>query len=218
MDPVLTVVLILLGALVVLGAAILIVQMRRRPDRTAPAPPAPPRDPFADVGEINGDPRRLRAGDMVELGAERLWVRGTLRLSEGGSQWAEHFVDAGDTGGTGARRWLSVEEDPDLQLALWTGRPELDLVPGAPSLEVEGTRYRLSERGSASYRSEGTTGLRASGGMDYADYEADDGSLLSFERFDHGGWEAATGAPVSPGTLTVYPTSDGSGGPADGRG
>ncbi|MDA2806814.1 DUF4178 domain-containing protein [Nocardiopsis suaedae] len=206
MDTLTTVVLILLGALVVLGAAILIAQLRRR-DRPAPSAPPAPRDPFADVGDINGDPLALRAGDMIELGAERSWVRGTLRLSEGGAQWAEHFVDAQGTdtgGGQAARRWLSVEEDPDLQMALWTARPEVDLVPGPSSLELDGVRYRLSERGSASYRSEGTTGLRASGGMDYADYEADDGSLLSFERFDHGGWEAATGTPVQRGALTVY--------------
>lgn len=138
---------------------------------------------------------------MLDFGVERTWVRGTLRLSEGGWEWAEHFVEV-----EGERRWLSVEEDPDVQLVMWTGRPDLDLVPGPKHLDVEGVRYRLVERGSASYRSEGTTGLRESGGMDYADYEGPDGRYLAFERFDHGSWEASLGVDVALGSFTIYPS------------
>ncbi|MGI5120872.1 DUF4178 domain-containing protein [Marinactinospora thermotolerans] len=164
--------------------------------------PDAPQDPFADVAGTNGDPRSLKAGDMVEFGAERTWIRGTLRLSEGGATWAEHFLEV-----EGGRRWLSVEEDPDVQIAMWTGRPDLDLTPHSEVIELEGVRYRLTERGSASYRSEGTTGLRAQGGMDYADYEGPDGRLLSFERFDHGSWEPSLGETVHPGAFTIYPGS-----------
>ncbi|WP_040710890.1 DUF4178 domain-containing protein [Nocardiopsis potens] len=198
-----TVILFLLVAvLAIVVAALLVVLLRKRP-AAAPAAPEPPRDPFADIGETGGDPLSLRAGDMLEYGAEQAWIRGSLRLSEGGAVWAEHFIEV-----EGGRRWLSVEEDPDLQMALWTGRPDLELTPHGRTVELEGTTYRLTERGSASYRSEGTTGLRAQGGMDYADYEAADGSLLSFERFDHGRWEAATGTVVNRGDITVYPSTD----------
>lgn len=195
---------LLIAVLAVVVVALLVVLLRRRSAEGAPAARAPraPRDPFGDIGETGGDPRSLRAGDMLEYGAERAWVRGTLRLSEGGAVWAEHFIEV-----DGGRRWLSVEEDPDLQMALWTGRPDLELTPHGRTVELDGVSYRLTERGSASYRSEGTTGLRAQGGMDYADYEAADGSLLSFERFDHGRWEAATGTVVRRGDITVYPSS-----------
>ncbi|WP_460861850.1 DUF4178 domain-containing protein [Nocardiopsis coralliicola] len=205
--------LILLAALVVIAALlVLLLRQRPRPRTAAPAAPAARQDPFGDVGASGGDPLALRVGDMVEFGAERGWVRGTLRLSEGGSDWAEHFIHLDDRygtadevpGGSGPRRWLSVEADPDVQMALWTGRPEADLAPGPRTLDFEGRTYRLSERGTAAYRSEGTTGLRAQGGMDYADYEADDGALLAFERFDHGRWEAATGAPVHAGDVLIY--------------
>ncbi|ASU56681.1 MULTISPECIES: DUF4178 domain-containing protein [Nocardiopsis] len=193
--------LILIGVAVVIG--VLVYAQRAKKPKTAPEPPAPPRDPFADTGDSTaGDPRAIKAGDMIDWGTERTWIRGTLRLSEGGFTWSEHFLEV-----EGGKRWLSVEEDPDVELALWTGRPDLDIIPQGKSIELEGTVYRLQEKGTGSYRSEGTTGLKASGGLDYADYESDDGRLLSFERFDHGRWEASTGTKVAPGTFTIYPGS-----------
>lgn len=193
--------LLIVVAAIVVG--VLIYAQRSRKKQTAPAPPPPPRDPFADSGESTaGDPRALKAGDMIDWGVERTWIRGTLRLSEGGYTWSEHFLEVEE-----GKRWLSVEEDPDVELALWTGRPDLEIIPQGRSLEVEGVVYRLEERGSGSYRSEGTTGLKAEGGLDYADYESADGKLLAFERFDHGRWEVSTGTKVAPGTFTIYPGS-----------
>lgn len=195
-------VLLLLLVIAFLIGVLVYVQRSRRSASAEPSAPAAPRDPFADMTDTQGDPRRLKAGDMVEFGGDRSWIRGSLRLSEGGYTWAEHFLEVEE-----GKRWLSVEEDPDLEIALWTGRPELDLTPHGTTVELEGVRYRLNERGSASYRSEGTTGLPAQGGMDYADYASDDGRLLAFERFDHGRWEASTGVKVMPGSFTVYPGS-----------
>ncbi|MDA0567301.1 DUF4178 domain-containing protein [Streptomonospora sp. S1-112] len=196
---VLTLAAVAVAAAAIAVAVVVLRNARRRPPAAPPTPPAPA-DPFADIGETQGDPLRLKAGDMLDFGAERTWIRGTLRLSEGGAVWAEHFVEV-----EGGRRWLSVEQDPDVQMALWTGRPDLDLTPHGSEVELDGVRYRLTERGSASYRSEGTTGLRAEGGMDYADYESADGRLLSFERFDHGRWEPSTGVPLTRADFTVYP-------------
>ncbi|WP_285759558.1 DUF4178 domain-containing protein [Nocardiopsis ansamitocini] len=189
---------------VVVGVVVYLLGRSKKATVPAPATPQPkaPADPFAEVGGTEGDPRSLKAGDMVDFGVERSWIRGSLRLSEGGSVWSEHFLEV-----EGGRRWLSVEEDPDVQLVMWTGRPDLDLVPGPKRLEVDGVQYGLSERGTASYRSEGTTGLRERGGMDYADYKSRDGHHLSFERFDHGSWEASLGTSVAPGSFTIYPGS-----------
>lgn len=193
---------VILLTILIAAAVILISLLVRVRKTTAPSSdPTPLRDPFADSG-TQGDPRTIKVGDMLDIGAERVWVRGTLRLSEGGWEWAEHFVDEG---GTGQRRWLSVTEDPDVRMVLWTSRPDLNVVPGPATLTVAGITYRMVERGTASYRSEGTTGLRANGGMDYADYQASNGQRLSFERFDHGSWEASIGTDLAPGTVTIYP-------------
>ncbi|GAA3725408.1 DUF4178 domain-containing protein [Salinactinospora qingdaonensis] len=199
--------LALLVIIVVLIAVVIYLwRSRRKPSSDAASSTtsssSAPKDPFAGVAEIHGDPTTLKAGDMLDFGTERSWIRGTLRLSEGGSVWAEHFLEVDE-----GRRWLSVEEDPDVQMVLWTGRPELELTPHSDTIELEGVRYRLVERGTATYRSEGTTGLRSQGGMDYADYEGPDGKHLAFERFDHGGWEASLGTSLNEGDFTIYPGS-----------
>ncbi|CAL9452338.1 putative protein [Nocardiopsis dassonvillei] len=197
--------LLVIAALAVAVAAVIFAVRAalRSKTQTPPPPPRAPHDPFARTGDSTaGDPRTLKAGDMIDWGTERTWIRGTLRLSQGGYVWAEHFLEV-----EGGKRWLSTEEDPDLEMALWTGRPDLDLTPHGKKIELEGVTYRLEEKGSGSYRSEGTTGLKAQGGFDYADYEGEDGSLLSFERFDHGPWEVSTGTRVAEGTFTIYPGS-----------
>ncbi|MBB6173604.1 hypothetical protein HNR23_003664 [Nocardiopsis mwathae] len=174
------------------------------PGHAYPPPPQPahdaPRDPFADTTHTQGDPRTLKAGDMLDFGSDRTWIRGSLRLTEGRFTWSEHFLEVEQ-----GKRWISVQEDPGLELALWTGRPDLQLAPDAPTIDVDGSTFRLTERGSASYRSEGSTGHPAHGAMDYADYEGPGGRLLAFERFDHGPWEVSTGESVVPGTFTIYP-------------
>ncbi|WP_431872943.1 DUF4178 domain-containing protein [Nocardiopsis eucommiae] len=192
--------LILIAGIVI---AVLIYKQRSQAQKKD-TPPPPPQDPFAASATTDtaGDPRNIKAGDMIDWGNERTWIRGTLRLSEGGYVWSEHFLEV-----EGGKRWLSVEEDPDVELALWTGRPDLTMVPQGKSIELEGVTYKLEEKGSGSYRSEGTTGLKAEGGMDYADYESEDGQLLAFERFDHGSWEVSTGTKVAPGTFTIFPGS-----------
>ncbi|GAB3694439.1 DUF4178 domain-containing protein [Nocardiopsis oceani] len=195
--------LLLLILIVGIVIGVLIYTQRSRSQKQD-TPPPPPQDPFAGANATDtaGDPLGIKAGDMIDWGTERTWVRGTLRLSEGGYTWSEHFLEV-----DGGKRWLSVEADPDVELALWTGRPDLEMVPQGRSIELEGVTYRLEEKGSGSYRSEGTTGLKAEGGMDYADYESDNGKLLAFERFDHGSWEVATGEKVAAGTFTIFPGS-----------
>ncbi|WP_017590291.1 DUF4178 domain-containing protein [Nocardiopsis ganjiahuensis] len=195
--------LLLLILIVGIVIGVLIYKQRSAARKQDTAPP-PPQDPFAgpSTTDTAGDPRNIKAGDMIDWGTERTWIRGTLRLSEGGYVWSEHFLEV-----EGGKRWLSVEEDPDVELALWTGRPDLTMVPQGKSIELEGVTYKLEEKGSGSYRSEGTTGLKAEGGMDYADYESADGKLLAFERFDHGSWEVSTGEKIHAGTFTIFPGS-----------
>nr|WP_028648871.1 DUF4178 domain-containing protein [Nocardiopsis sp. CNT312] len=195
---------VVLAVAIALVAVIIavVVALRKNQTKAAPHAPTTPKDPFAPEGDTTGDPRTLKAGDMLDWGVERTWIRGSLRLSQGGFTWTEHFFETEE-----GKAWLSVEEDPTLELAVWDARPDVELTPHAKTLEFEGVTYRLDEKGSGSYRSEGTTGLKAAGGMDYADYESSDGRLLSFERFDHGPWEASVGRKVLPGSFTIYPGS-----------
>ena len=162
---------------------------------------ARPQDPFAAEKNTGGDPEKIKAGDLLEFGNEKFFVRGSLRISEGGYDWSEHFYQADQSA---TRLWLTVEHDPDLQVSRWRDRPDLDIEPKARTITFDGTEYSLVEHGTASYRSEGTTGLNEKGGVDYVDYESDDHKLLAFERFDHGRWEVSTGESIPVGSFTIY--------------
>lgn len=204
-DIVITVLVVALLVVIALVVIALVARRRRARDQPVHVDAGPrPHDPFAPGQDPGGDPRGINAGDILEFGSEKYFVRGTLRVAEGGYTWSEHFYQADDST---QRQWLSVEEDPDLQVSVWRDRPDLDIEPRSESIELDGTTYSLVEHGTASYRSEGTTGLRAQGGLDYVDYESADGRHLGFERFDHGRWEVGTGESIPPGSFTIYPGS-----------
>lgn len=179
--------------------------LRQRAKRAAASRARPvPVDPFrdADADALRGDPRLLKAGDVLDAYGETLMVRGTLRMREGGYQWAEHLID---TGG-GIRRWLSVEEDPDLELVLWKEVESEAPPPGPRTVELEGVTYRLRESGQAQYLSEASTGLATNGTVRYYDYEAATGAKLSYEDFrGNGNYEVATGRLLDRSLLTIYP-------------
>lgn len=193
---------LILVALIVL-IAVIVLRGRSKPSPSA-APPAP-RDPFAAEDQAGGDPRTLKAGDMVEYLGTRYFVRGSLRLREGGFTWSEHLLDADTAEGT--KVWISVEEDPDLEVVWWTGYDIGDLRPGERTLTVEGVEYRRDEHGTADYTSEGTTGVGVQGRVEYVDYEGPRGRYLSFEQYGGGTWEAGLGDRVPDGALTIYPGS-----------
>ncbi|GAA0036493.1 DUF4178 domain-containing protein [Brevibacterium metallidurans] len=201
------VIIMIVVFVVVALVTILIVRGRAakaKREREAQAAPATPRDPFAADQNTGGDPAQIKAGDLLEFGNEKFFVRGTLRISEGGYDWAEHFFQSDDSA---TRLWLTVEHDPDLQVSRWRDRPDLDIEPTSKSITIDGTDYEIVEHGTASYRSEGTTGLNEKGGLDYVDYEAPNGKMLAFERFDHGRWEVSTGESIPVGSFTIYSSS-----------
>ncbi|WP_207839976.1 DUF4178 domain-containing protein [Williamsia soli] len=163
-----------------------------------------PRDPFssADDDAVRGDPRTLKPGDLVEVRGETFAVRGTLTLTQGGFSWTENFLDTG----TGRKAWVSVEEDPDLEVVLWEELTGVTATPGPATIDVEGRRYTSDEAGSARFSSLGTTGL-ATGNMSYHDYAAGD-DRLSFEDFGSG-WECARGQVLARAEYRIFPADTG---------
>ncbi|GGL05463.1 DUF4178 domain-containing protein [Nocardia jinanensis] len=192
---------LLIVVLVVAGIALFLL-VRKRGDASAPAGPV---DPFADKDSdaLRGDPRALKAGDIVDIFGETYTVRGSLRLKEGGYQWSEHLLDTAK----GTRKWLSVEEDPDLELVLWTETPGVPAA-GGDAIEYDGKTFQLDESGRAQYVSEATTGLTPSGTVAYHDYTAADDTRLSFEDFGESGKkEAAIGQVLYRSAIMIYPQS-----------
>lgn len=164
-----------------------------------------PRDPFssADDDAVRGDPRGLKPGDLVEIRGETYAVRGTLRLSQDGFSWAENFLDTG----LGNKAWISVEDDPDLEVVLWRELRGVTIAPGAAYVDLDGRRYVDDEAGNAQFTSFGTTGLAQVGRMRYHDYEAGN-DRLSFEDYGSG-WECARGEVLSHSEYRIYPSNSG---------
>ena len=162
-----------------------------------------PGDPFssADDDAVYGNPRNLKPSDLVEIRGETYAVRGTLRLTQGGFTWTENFIDTG----LGEKAWISVEDDPDLEVVLWRELKGVTVTPGPDAVELEGRRYVFDEAGSATFTSAGTTWLAATGSMRYHDYEAGT-ERLSFEDFGSG-WECARGEVLTTGEYRVYPSN-----------
>lgn len=199
-----TTLVVLLIVVAVLGAFIAI-QLRKRNGAERTSARGEPTDPFhtGDTDSLRGDPRSLEAGDIVELRGLSYTVRGSVRLSEGGWTWSEHLLD--DAKGT--QVWLGVEEDPDLVLSLWTPVEEAELSPGPKEIEFDGRTYRSEESGTATYRSEATTGLSEQGTVRYHDYESSDGAMLGFESHGDAGWEISTGEELTRYEVRIYPAS-----------
>ncbi|GAB3431605.1 DUF4178 domain-containing protein [Actinophytocola sediminis] len=192
--------LLVLLLLALIGVGVVLWQRARANRKPVAADaPAKPVDPLADHQGVT-DIRTVRAGDMIDYGDKLYFVRGSLRLTESGYTWSEHFLDDA----RGSRLWVSVEEDPDLEVYFWQ---ETDLVdaPGGKTMEVGGVTYTKEEDGTAKYTSEGTTTVAERGSVEYVDYEGPDGRALSFERFDGGKWEAGLGEEIPLPALRVYP-------------
>ncbi|SDY22523.1 protein of unknown function [Micromonospora pattaloongensis] len=198
-----------LGCLVAVAGVVVAVVAVRRADRGAGPARKGTADPFRSVDDdadaLRGDPRRIGPGDIVEIRGTSYGVRGTLRFTEGAWSWAEHLLDDAQ----GRKVWLSVEEDPDLELALWTEVPSATVKPGAATVDFDGRRYTRDESGRARYTATGTTGLDPTGTVRYHDYAAPDGALLSFESYgDSTRWEVGRGERLHRGEVMIYPQSE----------
>jgi Domain of unknown function (DUF4178) len=193
-------VLVLLAAVLFIASIVVLVIALRRPKQNAK--PGGRQDPLAFNAMPQFGPRQLGPGAIVSYGGVDYVVRGSVTYREGPFVWWEHLLEGGDQ-----PIWFSVEDDDGrLELAMWVTRKDVPLRPGDP-LVVDGVQFHETERGRASYTTEGTTGLPAGGDMEFVDCaNSDESTLLSFERWaPNMPWEVSTGKPVLTGELTVYP-------------
>jgi Domain of unknown function (DUF4178) len=192
--------LVVLAAVLFIASIVVLVVALRRPK--TPAQRGGRQDPLSFNAMPQFGPRQLGPGAIVSYGGTDYVVRGSVTFREGPFVWWEHLLEGGDQ-----PIWFSVEEDDGrLELVMWVTRKDLRLRPG-DQYTVDGVAFHESERGRASYTTEGTTGLPAGGEMEFIDCtNADESTLLSFERWAPDmPWEVSTGKPVLTGELTVYP-------------
>src|SRR4051812_6234388 len=194
--------LIAVAVVLFIAAVIIFVMGVRRSKSKQARHPSARQDPLSSDAMPQFGPRQLGPGAIVSYGGVDYVVRGSVTYQEGPFVWWEHLLEGGPQ-----PFWFSVEEDDGrLELAMWGKRSDLTLQPGGDHV-VDGVTMRESERGHASYTTEGTTGMPAGGEMDFVDYaDAGQTTFLSFERWGPNmPWEVSTGRAVVPGELTVYP-------------
>jgi hypothetical protein len=163
--------------------------------------PQPRQDPFkATETFVTGDPRKIDVADNVEVNGVTYTVRGILIFKRGPYRWVANHLDDG----SGRRRYLTVEEDPDLELVMWEELEDSDLVGTGKIVEFKGLRYVREEQGEATFESRGTTGLPPFGHMSYTDYQLGD-HRLSFEVYEDAGSEVSIGEVVHPSMVIIYP-------------
>ncbi|MFI6788556.1 DUF4178 domain-containing protein [Nonomuraea sp. NPDC050383] len=198
--------------LLLLLVAFLVVMRQGRKGRTAepPVEVAPLETPLpAPVGVVlyagsdYADPRTIKVGDGIEVHGSPARVLGAVFVSWQGHEWTEFLLrDVARR-----RQWLSVEvrqgDPPHLEVFMWTEVPTQGMVPAKSMLIMEGVEFFPIERGTAAFRCEGDTGLPERGLLDFADYRASDGRLLSFERIQGGSWTASYASPLAPGSIAI---------------
>lgn len=192
--------LVVIAIVLFIASIVVLVIALRRPKQ--PSTPRGRQDPLSFNAMPEFGPRQLGPGAIVSYGGVDYVVRGSVTYREGPFVWWEHLLEGGDQ-----PIWFSVEEDDGrLELTMWVSRKDLVLQPGGQYV-VDGVTFHESERGRASFTTEGTTGLPAGGEMEFVDCaNSDESLLLSFERWAPGmPWEVSTGKPVLAGELTVYP-------------
>ena len=172
-----------------------------RQSQAGKAAPVVPVDPLRkDSRGI--DPREIKVGDVIAHEGRDFLVRGTLAFDQDGFRWQEHHLDDASV-----RRWLSVEDDEELELCLWTSVTAPGLAPGGSSVTWDGTTYERQEHGHATFTAAGATGTAPAGTVEYYDYASGD-RRLSFERYGSGGdWEVGVGEVVHERALDIYPAT-----------
>lgn len=200
------IVILVVLALVAAGA----VWAQRRAAARSGQALAAPSDPLAETsgGPLEG----LGVGAVVAHDGNDYVVRGEIRFDEDGYVWTEYHLDAGRD----VRTWLSVDLSDGTDVAFWQAVDAPgDLAPTGGAVTHEGRTYKKVESGKARFTSTGTTGVPASGRAEYADYKAEGGRLLSFERWSgEGSWEVSTGSAVPVHLLEIYPAGRTAGGVA----
>jgi hypothetical protein len=193
----------LVVAAVIVAVAAVVAYLRARKAAASRHRAAPAVDPLRREAAAGMDPRRIGVGDVIAYGGRDYVVRGTLALSEGGFAWQEHLLDDVEQ-----RRWLSVEDDEELELVLYETLTAPQLVPGGSQIEHDGVTWTRQEHGTATFRGIGTTGTGPTGRVEYYDYAAG-ARRLSFERWSEtSDWEVSVGETIPPHALDLYPSRD----------
>ncbi|MFW6306011.1 MAG: DUF4178 domain-containing protein [Bacillota bacterium] len=154
---------------------------------------------------IERNPFNLQLNDIVDYDLVEYQVIGKITYEQDGYIWYDyHLFDSKN------HLWLYAEDDDMVKLGLFK-RLESDHPlyaklqdNKANSIEYEGKTYSLIEKGDAIIQVEGQVGARNNQKVRYWDYETDDGSQISVEKWGNE-MEISVGRNVHQSLLEFYP-------------
>src|SRR5690554_3910301 len=146
----------------------------------------------------------LRIGDIVVHLDETYIVNQRIVNHANGFFWQDYKLYSGND----ACIWLSVEDDDELEVALY--RPvDLPIHADPPEeLEYLGQRFRLSEKGSCDAKISRETGSETRTTAYSWDYDGSAGERLSVQRWGDSEYEVMVGQPINSGSLDLMAQPD----------
>lgn len=146
----------------------------------------------------------LEIGDIVQYMDTDWVVEGRLTYEDNDYTWFEYLLQDGEH-----IRWLSVDEDDRVEVALLEPTTQLEVSQQPPKqLTFAGETYRCVESGRATMTRIGTTLRRTGEHCLYFDYQGNNDQVLSIEDWD-GEIEVTVGHRINPRMLMLLP-GDGS--------
>ena len=129
------------------------------------------------------------------------FVEGKLTYRDGEYSWMEYMLQDDNE-----IRWLSVDEDDTVEVALLEATDRLDIseTPPPKKLTFGDENYKCVDSGVASMTREGTVKRRTASRCQYFDYESSGDKVLSIEVWD-GETEVTIGDRINPRSLTILP-------------
>lgn len=151
----------------------------------------------------------LEIGDIVQYMDTDWVVEGRLTYEDNEYSWFEYLLQDGDSpiGDSFASRirWLSVDEDDRVEVALLEPTNQLEVSQQPPKqITFAGETYRCVESGRAKMTRIGTTLRRTGEHCRYFDYQGSNDKVLSIEDWD-GEIEVTVGQRINPRMLMLLP-------------
>ncbi|MGF1676606.1 MAG: DUF4178 domain-containing protein [Rivularia sp. (in: cyanobacteria)] len=143
----------------------------------------------------------LQIGDIVQHMGIDWVVEGKLTYTVDEYTWFEYMLQDDNQ-----IRWLSVDEDDTVEVALLESTNQLDVsqIPPPQQLNFASDNYKCVDSGVATMTRVGTVQRRTAQTCKYFDYQASGDKVLSIEIW-HGETEVTIGHRINPRSLTILP-------------
>ena len=186
-------VLIWLGIIAIVAAGAYLLVLQKRGALSGSSKPK-------ELPSLKRNIFNLQIGDIVQYMGVDWVVEGKLTYTVDEYSWLEYMLQDDNE-----IRWLSVDEDDTVEVALLEATDRLDISESPPQqLNFADENYKCVDSGVARMTRLGTIQRRKAQTCEYFDYKGSDDKVLSIEVWD-GEIEVTVGYRINPRSLTILP-------------